>query len=64
VHRLEAIIIFSVSVLIKCLFLKQFFGILSLKIAINSAASGDHFNSLFSFVAQILSKKQAIESGA
>jgi hypothetical protein len=35
-----------------------------LKIAIDSTASGDHFDSLFSFVAQILSKKQAIENGA
>ena len=34
-----------------------------MKIAIDSAASFDHFDSLFSFVAQILSKKQAFENG-
>jgi hypothetical protein len=37
---------------------------LSLKIVIDSAASGDHFDSLFSFVARKLSKRQAIENGA
>jgi hypothetical protein len=36
---------------------------LSLKIAIDSEASCDRFDSLFSFVAQILSKKQASENG-